>query len=208
MQITESQVRRIIPAAKNDRIKEFVASFNKYAEQFGIDTKLRVAGYLSQVFHETGALSSFDENMNYSAKRLMQVWPKRFPTLAIAQQYEHNPEKLANYVYANRMGNGDEASGDGWRFHGRGFLGTTGRDNYQKYADSEFCLGDLMAHPEWLAKQPGCQKSAMFFWYSNNLNRFADRDDIRGLSKAVNGGTLGLSNRMYLYRQAKKVLGI
>lgn len=205
MIITESQVRRIIPTAKNENVKAFVESFNKYAEMFGINTKLRVAGYLAQVFHESGNLSATSENLNYSADGLMKTWPKRFDRKK-AEAYARQPEKIANYVYANRMGNGDEASGDGWRFRGRGYIGVTGRDNYQKYADSEFCVGDLMSHPEWLAKQPGCQKSAMFFWYSNNLNRFADNDDIRGLSKAVNGGCIGLSNRMYLYRQAKKVL--
>lgn len=205
MQITESQVRRIIPNAKNDDVKAFVQSFNKYSEMFGIDTKLRVAGYLSQVFHESGNLRYRSENMNYSAEGLMRTWPKRFNEEK-AKQYAHRPMEIANYVYANRMGNGDEDSGDGWRFRGRGLIGVTGKDNYQKYADSDFCVGDLMSHPEWLSEYPGCQKASMFFWYSNDLNRFADNDDIRGLSKAVNGGTIGLSNRMYLYRQAKKVL--
>ena len=205
MQITESQVRRIIPNVKSEDVKAFVASFNKYSDMFGINTKLRVAGYLAQVFHESGNLRNKSENLNYSAEGLMKTWPKRFNEEK-AKKYANKPNEIANCVYADRMGNGDEASGDGWRYRGRGLIMVTGKANYQKYADSDFCVGDLMSHPEWLSQYPGCQKSAMFFWYSNNLNRFADNDDIRGLSKAVNGGNNGLSNRMYLYRQAKKVL--
>lgn len=194
--------------APNERVKEFVASFNELADTFGINTPLRVCGYIANVAHETNELKYLEENLNYSASRLMQVWPSRFKTISFAEKYAHNPEKLGNYVYANRMGNGSEASGDGYRFRGRGYLGTTGKSNYRKYAKSTFCNGDLMNNPEWLAQQPGCQKSAMFFWYSNNLNRYADDDDIRGLCKAINGGNLGLANRMYYYRIAKKVFGI
>ena len=148
-----------------------------------------------------------EENLNYSADGLLRVFPKYF-TKETAAQYARKPEKIANKVYANRMGNGDEASGDGWRFKGRGAIGTTGRDNYKAYADSEFCVGDLMSHPEWLAQSPGCYKSAMYFWWKNGLNQIADTDDVVKVTKRVNGGTNGLAQRQYYYRMAKRVMGI
>jgi len=106
------------------------------------------------------------------------------------------------------MGNGSEASGDGWRFKGRGYIGTTGRDNYKAYANSEFCKGDLMAHPEWLAQAPGDLKSALFFWYKNGLNALADKDDVNAVTKRVNGGYNGLANRGYLLRRFRKEFGV
>lgn len=208
MKIMESQIRKIMPNAKNERVIEFVLSFNKWADVFGINTPLRVCGYLSQVATETGELKATEENLNYSIEGLLKTFPKYFKSREIAERYAHKPEKIANLVYANRMGNGNEASGDGWKYKGRGYLGTTGFWNYQRYAQSTYCNGDLMSHPEWLAKQPGCQKSAMFFWLDNNLNRFADKEDIRGLSKAVNGGWNGLANRLLYWRRAKKVFCI
>ena len=148
-----------------------------------------------------------EENLNYSADGLLRVFPKYF-TKETAAQYACKPEKIANKVYANRMGNGNEASGDGWRFKGRGAIGTTGRDNYKDYADSEFCVGDLMSHPEWLAQSPGCYKSAMYFWWKNGLNQIADTDDVVKVTKRVNGGINGLAQRQYYYRMAKRVMGI
>lgn len=177
MTITESQIRRIMPNAKDGRLKEFVSSFNEYGDMFGIDTPLRAAHYIAQVAHETGELRYLEE-------------------IASGQQYE------------GRRDLGNTQPGDGRRFKGRGYLQTTGRANYQAYADSGFCVGDLMSHPEWLAKQPGCQKASMFFWLKNDLNRWADQDDVRTVSKRVNGGWNGLAQRMYYWRVAKKVFGL
>jgi len=207
MTITESQVRRIMPNAKDGSVKAFTEAFNKYSEQFGIDTKLRVCGFLSNVAHESGELRYTEENLNYSADALLRVFPKYF-TRETAVLYARNPQRIANRVYANRMGNGPEASGDGWRFRGRGLIQLTGRKTYQRYADSAYCVGDLMAHPEWLAEYPGALKSAMWYWQANSLNRFADREDVRGLCKAINGGLNGYAQRAYYWRVAKKVFGL
>ena len=177
MTVTESQIKQIMPNAKSDRVKEFVASFNKYSEMFQINTKLRAAHYIAQVAHETGELRWLEE-------------------IASGIQYE------------GRKDLGNISPGDGVRFKGRGYLQTTGRSNYQRYADSGFCNGDLMSHPEWLAQQPGCQKSSMFFWLINNLNRYADQDDARMVSKRINGGWNGLAKRLEYWRKAKEALGV
>lgn len=207
MKITEQQLRRAVPGVSNVNLPNFVKTFNEWAEKFGISTPLRVVHYLAQVFHESGNLRSREENLNYSADGLLRVFPKYF-NAAMAKQYAHKPQMIANHVYANRMGNGSEASGDGWRFKGRGYIGTTGRDNYKAYADSPYCVGDLMAHPEWLAQNPGDQKSAMYFWFKNGLNALADKDDVKAVTKRINGGYNGLENRMYLYRKFKKEFGL
>ena len=207
MIIVESQIRRIMPNVKETRVKEFVKCFNEWSDRFGISTPLRFVHFIAQIAHESGEFKSMEENLNYSADGLLRVFPKYF-TKETAAQYARKPEKIANKVYANRMGNGDEASGDGWRFKGRGAIGTTGRDNYKAYADSEFCVGDLMNHPEWLAQSPGCFKSAMYFWWKNGLNQIADTDDVVKVTKRVNGGTNGLAQRQYYYRMAKRVMGI
>ena len=207
MIIVESQIRRIMPNVKEARVKEFVKCFNEWSDRFGISTPLRFVHFIAQIAHESGEFKSMEENLNYSADGLLRVFPKYF-TKETAAQYARKPEKIANKVYANRMGNGNEASGDGWRFKGRGAIGTTGRDNYKAYADSEFCVGDLMSHPEWLAQSPGCFKSAMYFWWKNGLNQIADTDDVVKVTKRVNGGTNGLAQRQYYYRMAKRVMGI
>lgn len=207
MIIVESQIRRIMPNVKEARVKEFVKCFNEWSDRFGISTPLRFVHFIAQIAHESGEFKSMEENLNYSADGLLRVFPKYF-TKETAAQYARKPEKIANKVYANRMGNGDEASGDGWRFKGRGAIGTTGRDNYKAYADSEFCVGDLMSHPEWLAQSPGCYKSAMYFWWKNGLNQIADTDDVVKVTKRVNGGINGLAQRQYYYRMAKRVMGI
>lgn len=208
MKITEQQLRRAVPNVHKERVKEFVAVFNEYCEQFGIDTPVRVVHFLSQVSYESGALNYVAENLNYSADGLLKTFPRYFKTRAEAQLYARHPEKIANRVYANRMGNGSEASGDGWRYRGRGVIQITGKYQYQAYQTSGFCVGNLVAHPEWLEKSPGAYKSAMWFWYKNGCNELADRDDVVGVTRKINGGTNGLSTRQYYLRRFKKEFGI
>lgn len=182
MKITEQQIRRIMPKAMDERVKDFVKSFNDYAEQFGIDTPLRLSHYIAQVAHETGELKWLEE-------------------IASGAAYDTGAK-------AKALGNTPEKDGDGQKYKGRGYLQTTGRANYQAYQDSGYCVGDLMSHPEWLAKQPGCQKASMFFWKKNGLNKYADADDCRGVTKKINGGYNGYSQRAYYTRVAKKVFGV
>ena len=201
--------------AKSANISSFVDAFNKYSDQFGINNKRRLVHFISQVAVESNQLNATEENLNYSAEGLVRTWPARF-TLEKAKAYARQPEKIANYVYANRMGNGDEASGDGWRYRGRGLIMLTGFEQYRNYENSGLCNGKLTEHPEWLAKYPGALKSAMWYWMKNGLNEMADRDDggtagegvCQTISKRINGGTLGLSQRLYFYRMAKKVFGL
>lgn len=204
MVITEAQVRRIMPKAKNANVIEFVKAFNKHCEQFEINTKLRVVHFLAQLAHESGELNYVEENLNYSADGLRRTFPKYF-TVEQAKEYARKPQKIASRVYANRMGNGDEASGDGWKYRGRGLIMLTGKSNYASYEKSGYCVGRLTEHPEWLAQYPGALKSAMWFWKANGCNALADRDDVMAVSKRINGGTLGLAARMYYTRVAKRV---
>ena len=170
------------------------------------------------MWSESGCLKYVEENLNYSAEGLRKTFPKYFPTLAIAQQYARKPQAIANKVYANRMGNGNEASGDGWRFKGRGLLQTTGKNNYLSYQNSGLCVGNLMAHTEWLCQKPGHTKSAMWFWMKNNINDIADQDRgervsdgeaiVTRITKVVNGGTNGLSTRLFYYRRFRSEFGL
>lgn len=208
MRITAQQIRRAVPDVSKANIDAFVNTFNEWNERFGINTPLRICFFLAQVLHESGNLKHVEENLNYSTEGLMKTWPGRFRTREFASRYARQPEKIANYVYADRMGNGNEASGDGWRYKGRGFIMTTGRNSYKDYADSEFCVGDLMSHPEWLAKSPGCTKSAMFFWWKNGCNELADRDDNDAVTRRINGGLIGIANRDFLLRRMKREFGV
>ena len=190
MTITRAQILRAVPMAERKNLDEFVSTFNKWADSIGLNTPLRIVHFLAQVFHESGNLKYMEENLNYSASGLLKTFPKYF-TKATASAYARKPEKIANRVYADRMGNGNEASGDGWKFRGRGLIQLTGKDNYKAYARSKHCVGDLMGHPEWLCKYPGALKSAMWYWQEHGLNELADRDNVEAVTRKVNGGFNG-----------------
>lgn len=174
------------------------------APRWGINTAQREAHYIAQLAHECAEFTRLEENLNYSAKRLLEVWPRRFPLASEAARYANNPEKLANKVYANRLGNGDEASGDGWRYRGRGPIQITGRDNYDTAGKA---IGyDLVATPEALLRPAiGCDVAG-WFWRSRKLNELADADDIRQITLRINGGTHGLEERRGWLHRAKSVL--
>ena len=205
MMITEAQVRRIMPKAKSENIREFVAAFNGYSDQFGLTTKIRVCHFLGQIAWESSELARLEENLNYSADGLLKTFPRYFPTRALAEQYARQPQKIASRVYANRMGNGSELSGDGWKYRGRGIIQLTGKQNYSNYNPSGYCNGNVLEHPEWLGQYPGALKSAMWFWKANGLNAIADRDDAKALTKRINGGYNHLAQREYYTRVAKRV---
>jgi putative chitinase len=172
---------------------------------YDINTVQRVSAFLAQTAHESGGYRAIKENLNYQAASLMRVWPKYFPNMEVANQYAHNPEMIANRAYANRMGNGDEASGDGWKFCGRGLIQLTGKQNYQRYAESlQISLDEASEH---LTTFEGCVQSAAWFWEANNLNDLADKGDIVTMTKRINGGTLGLQERTEHYNRALQVLG-
>jgi putative chitinase len=165
-------------------------------EKFGIDGPLRLSHFLSQCAHESGNFKFVKENLNYSADGLRKIFPKYFPTLEAANKYARQPEKIANKVYGSRMGNGDEASGDGFKFRGRGYIQLTGKDNYAAF--DKFVDDDIMANPDLVAtKYP--LTSAAFFFHKNKLWDICDKghgdDVVLAVTKRVNGGTHGLADR-------------
>ena len=175
----------------------WVVALNETCEEFAIDTPFRIAGFLSNVAHESAGFKFVKENLNYSAASLMRVWPSRFPNVEIAQRYAMQPEKIANRAYADRMGNGDEASGDGAKFLGRGLIQLTGKNNYVAY--SLACNNEALQNPEIVEQPKYAAESAGWFWNVNRLNTLADAQDIGGMCKRINGGYNGLDDRQMKY---------
>lgn len=200
---TADQLRQMI--GDNPRLTNWHEAICKICPQYEINTPKRLAAFIAQCAHESGNFKFLRENLNYRAESLMKTWPRRFPTLEVAKKYEKNPEKIANMVYANRMGNGDEASGDGWRYIGRGLIQLTGKENYQRFADR--IKMDIGQVPEYLGTFRGAVESACFFWDTNSLNRYADVGDIKAMTKRINGGYIGLEERMAHYNKMLKILG-
>jgi len=168
-------------------------------EEFNIDNPKRQAMFLAQCAHESSYFRLVNENLNYSADGLRKIFPKYFKDRD-ADDYNRQPEKIANVVYASRMGNGDEDSGDGWKFHGRGFIQLTGKSNYE--ACGKALDKDLISDPSYLETPEGAARSAAWFWHKNGLNKYADADDIVGCTKRVNGGTIGLEDRKEIWEEA------
>jgi putative chitinase len=174
-------------------------------EKYNIDTAKRQAAFIGQCMHESGGFKLLEENLNYSAKALMNTWPSRFPNEEMANQYARNPEKIANKVYGGRMGNADESSGEGWRYRGRGIKQLTGKENYQRCSEA---LGvDLVENPDLLLEPKYATLSAGWFWNKHNLNDLADKSDIETMTKRINGGLLGLDARKVAIAKAESILG-
>jgi putative chitinase len=169
-----------------------------------INTPLRQAAFIAQVAHESQGFSRFVENLNYRADRLLDVFGKYF-TDSEAQEFAHQPEKIANRVYANRLGNSDEASGDGWRYRGRGFIQLTGKDNYREAG--KYLHLDLVGQPELVEGLEVGARVAAWYWASRNLNPYADRGQFDTITKRINGGLNGLLDRRAYYKRAKEALG-
>ena len=173
--------------------------------KFKIDTPRKQAAFLGQCGHECGNFRIFEENLNYRAATLMKLWPKRFPTQEIANQYAGNPKKIANMVYANRMGNRDEASGDGYRFRGRGAIQLTGHSGYFHAGKA---LGvDFVSNPDLVATPLYALLTAGWFWSTHGCNELAEAANWVGLTKKINGGTIGLDDRISHTNLALNVCG-
>jgi putative chitinase len=200
--LTKEKLLQIFPNAATTpmNLDEIVEGLNASAM---LNTVPRMAGFLAQAAHESGQLRQVRENLNYSAEGLLRTFGKYF-TPELAAQYARKPEKIGSRVYANRMGNGPEITGEGFKYRGRGFFQITGKENYTVCGAS---LGlDLLANPELLERTKPALASALWFWNTRNLNRYADANDIRGMTKAINGGYNGLDERTHYYLVAKKVL--
>jgi putative chitinase len=200
---TQAKFEQII--GKNPNATDWFEALCEILPDYDIHTVPRVAAFLAQTAHESGNYRAIKENLNYKAESLCRVWPRLFPNIDIARQYAMQPERIANRAYGNRMGNGPEESGDGWKFCGRGLIQLTGKDNYTRYAEStEQTLDEASEH---LTTFEGCVQSAAWFWEANNLNQWADAGDILTLTKRINGGTIGLEDRQKHYTHALHVLG-
>jgi putative chitinase len=203
-EFTKNHLKEILPSIPY--LDEWHDALSKVLPEYDITTPQRVAAFIAQCAHESGGFKALKENLNYQAASLCRVWPRLFPTMEIANQYAHKPEMIANRAYGNRMGNGDEASGDGYRYCGRGLIQLTGKDNYTAFAESiETPIEEL---PEYLSTFEGAVQSAAYFWSENNLNQYADSGDILTMTKRINGGTIGLEDRKKHYAHALHVLGV
>lgn len=200
--VTVELFKQIFPKSINPI--ELQKAFAKYFSQYEINTTNRRSGFLAQCGHESNGFSVMKENLNYSAEGLLVTFPKYFHGIVDAQGSARQPEKIANRVYANRMGNGNEASGDGWKYKGSGILQITGHDNYKAFADyKELTLDQIVVY---INSIEGAVESALWFWETHNLNTYCDNDDIIGLTKRVNGGLNGIEDRTNLYVKIKAIL--
>jgi putative chitinase len=200
---TKQQLKEMIP--KNPYVDQWFEAIYEILPEYEITTPQRVAAFLAQCAHESGGFVFLKENLNYKAASLRRVFPKYFPDDAIAAQYAGKGEMIANRVYANRMGNGDEASGDGFRYCGRGLIQLTGKNNYTFFAGSLDIPVEEAS--EYLQTFEGAVQSACFFWEQNKLNQWADAGDILTLTKRINGGTIGLEDRIKHYQHALHIFG-
>ena len=206
---TEEHLAKIIPGNKN--VSQWYDALVDVMPKYGITTERRVAHFLSQCAHESANFKRLEENLNYSAKALRAVFGRYFgnPPKRNADEYQRKPEMIANYVYMDefrkyKMGNVNE--GDGWLFRGRGLKQLTGRDNYTKFGHSVDMTAEEAA--EYVATEKGAVESACWFWDTNNLNSIADTDDVKRMTKKINGGSIGLEDRQSRYLNAMKVLGM
>jgi len=202
--VSAKQLKKIFPQSDPNDIDEICDPLNAAMTEFNIVNPQEQAMFLAQCGHESGGFSVVQENLNYRAETLVKVFPKYFRDVNPAD-FEKQPEKIANRVYGGRMGNGDESTGDGYRYRGRGLIQLTGKDNYTACAAA--LKFDLNNNPDYLETAEGAARSAAWFWARNGLNKFADADDIIGCTKRVNGGTIGLEERTKHYQDAKRVLG-
>ena len=183
---------------------QWVDALNDTFERFNINSPRQQAAFIGQCGHECGNFKVLEENLNYRAATLMKLWPKRFPTLEVANQYAGNPKKIANMVYASRMGNRDESSGDGYRFRGRGCIQLTGHANYFHAGKA---LGiDFVADPDLVGTPKYAALTAGWFWSTHNCNVLSEAADWIGLTKKINGGTIGLDDRVKHTNEALAVL--
>jgi putative chitinase len=184
--------------------EQWVDALNETFQRFGILSPIQQASFIGQCGHECGQFKILEENLNYKAETLMKLWKSRFPTIDIANEYARNPKKIANKVYASRMGNRDEASGDGYRFRGRGCIQLTGHANY--FHAGQACGEDFVMNPDLVATPKYAAMTAGWFWSTHKLNQYADTRDFLMMTKKINGGIIGLDDRIKHINHALDIL--
>ncbi len=201
IRLTPEQLQQLAPHAL-PRCRDAFANADDVLSSYEINENgLRLAHFMAQVLHESGGLCIVEENLSYTAKRMMAIWPKRFPTLESAMPFAKNPQALANKVYGGRMGN--VGPDDGWRYIGRGLLQITGRESYERYGSRLGC--DLVGEPALAADPQWCLKIAAEEWIDKKCNTFADNDDITTITKRINGGLIGFDERKKWLVKTKQV---
>jgi putative chitinase len=190
--------------AKLNISEQWVDALNETFARFDISTPIRQASFIGQCGHECGSFKVLEENLNYRAETLMKLWKSRFPTIEIANEYARNAKKIANKVYSSRMGNRDEASGDGYRFRGRGCIQLTGHANY--FHAGQACGEDFVMQPDLVATPKYAAMTAGWFWSTHKLNQYADARDYATMTKKINGGTIGLDDRIKHINHAFEVI--
>lgn len=202
MSVTIEQLERLFESTHKATLEKYIDALNEALEKYEITTPKRIAMFMSQIGHESGGLTIVEENLNYRPERLKVIFPKYFSNVD-PTEYAHNPQKIANRVYANRMGNGNEQSGDGYKFKGRGFIQLTGHDNYASLAHAlDMTIDEVV---EYMLTPEGACMSACWFWSTHNLNAFADAGDCLGATKRINGGVIGLAEREEIYKEALEI---
>ena len=202
MILTLNKLERILVG--NSNVDDWYRALTENIYFFEIDNEKRIAAFLAQTSHESMNYTRVIENLNYRWTSLRSVFPKYFPNDSLAKKYAHDQRAIANRVYANRMGNGPESSGDGWRYKGRGLIQLTGKYNYKKFGDS---LGiSLSEVPDFLETFDGAVISACWYWENKDLNYYADNDDIKSITKLINGGYIGLEDRIRKYSNILEIL--
>lgn len=181
------------------------ADLDEAMHRYAIDTPARQAAFLAQIAHESGGLARLVENLNYSAEGLCKVWPNRFRSYGDAVAYARKPEAIANYVYADRMGNGPANTGEGWKYRGRGLIQATGKNTYRSL--SAALEVDLLGNPDRLQEPHLAAMSAGWYWSTHGLNERADQGDFEGITRKINGGLTGLADRTALWKRARQALG-
>lgn len=204
MKLTKEQVRAIL--ASNSNADEWYMYLTNLLPKYKIDNKLRISAFFAQTAHESRDFTVLEENLNYSANGLDRVFAKYFVKSGVdSKAYARQPEKIANYVYGNRMGNGSPETGDGWRYRGGGIIQLTGKNNYKAFSEAiGLSLEDTV---RYVRTKQGSLESACWFWSVNGLNDLADRGDIAAISRRVNGGTNGLKDRKERYKLYMEILG-
>ena len=206
MELTKEQLKQLLP--KNPYIDHWFHALSQLLPDYEINTPNRIAAFMAQCAHESGSFTSLKENLNYKPASLRKLFGKYFPTDELAEEYCSKPNKqeaIASRIYANRMGNGPEESGDGYKYCGRGLIQLTGKSNYVAFADSLEITPEEAS--EYLATFEGAAQSACWFWETNNLNDLADKGDILTMTKRINGGTIGLEDRIKHYEEALHIFG-
>jgi putative chitinase len=202
MSFSIQQLAQLIPGNPNTR--EWFDSFSKYFPEAEINTTERISAFIAECSVESANFTTLKENLNYSGDALFRIWKSHFPTMEIANEYARKPELIANRAYANRMGNGGEETGDGWKFRGKGLIQLTGKNNHMAFA--EYANMDIDDVGEYLLTTDGATQSACWFWKKNKLNSYLEKQGIDKVSRVINGGDHGLIERRTKYQFALHIV--